>query len=253
MPKRTPARKAAAVAEDVLGPEEETLLDVLDHLLNKGVMLNGDITLGVAGIDPSTCACRRCCAPPIACCRTWPNGRSVPGIGRRSALGPFVTRKRGGVAAPRRKRSAGRRRNAGERANTTNPRPSPPRNCETSARAPAPDVAALESGPDDVQRSVAQLVLTIVEFLRRLMERQAIRRMEQRTLTPKEVEAVGLALMQLEKTVRDIGKRFGLRRKISISISDRSEADVAEGPTGDRRCTSGRRTRRGAADRSRAR
>ena len=64
--------------------------------------------------------------------------------------------------------------------------------------------------PDDVQRSVAQLVLTIVEFLRRLMERQAIRRMEQKTLTPKEVEAVGLALMQLEKTVRDIGKRFGL-------------------------------------------
>src|SRR5262249_31495397 len=42
--------------------------------------------------------------------------------------------------------------------------------------------------PEDVQRSVAQLVLTIVEFLRRLMERQAIRRMEQKTLTRKEVE-----------------------------------------------------------------
>jgi hypothetical protein len=64
--------------------------------------------------------------------------------------------------------------------------------------------------PDDVQRSVAQLVLTIVEFLRQLMERQAIRRMEQKTLTRKEVEAVGLALMRLEETVRDIGKRFGL-------------------------------------------
>lgn len=65
--------------------------------------------------------------------------------------------------------------------------------------------------PDDVQRSVAQLVLTIVEFLRLLMERQAIRRMEQKTLTKKEVEAVGQALMQLEETVRDIGKRFGLK------------------------------------------
>ena len=63
---------------------------------------------------------------------------------------------------------------------------------------------------EDVQRSVAQLVLTIVEFLRRLMERQAIRRMEQKTLTRKEVEAVGDALMKLEDTVRDIGKRFGL-------------------------------------------
>jgi hypothetical protein len=64
--------------------------------------------------------------------------------------------------------------------------------------------------PDDVQRSVAQLVLTIVEFLRQLMERQAIRRMEQKTLTRKEVEVVGEALMKLEETVREIGKKFGL-------------------------------------------
>ena len=64
--------------------------------------------------------------------------------------------------------------------------------------------------PDDVQKSVAQLVLTIVEFLRKLMERQAIRRMEQKTLTKKEVEAVGEALMKLEETIRDIGRRFGL-------------------------------------------
>jgi len=64
--------------------------------------------------------------------------------------------------------------------------------------------------PEDVQRSVAQLVLTIVEFLRQLMERQAIRRMDEKTLTPKQVEAVGEALMKLEETIREIGKRFGL-------------------------------------------
>jgi hypothetical protein len=63
---------------------------------------------------------------------------------------------------------------------------------------------------EDVQKSVAQLVLTIVEFLRKLMERQAIRRMEQKTLTKKEVEAVGAALMTLEETICDIGRRFGL-------------------------------------------
>ena len=64
--------------------------------------------------------------------------------------------------------------------------------------------------PEDVQKSVAQLVLTLVEFLRKLMERQAIRRMQDRTLTRKEVEAVGTALMLLEQTVRDIGEKFGL-------------------------------------------
>ena len=42
------------------------------------------------------------------------------------------------------------------------------------------------------------------------MERQAIRRMERKTLTRKEVEAVGQALMRLEETVREIGGRFGL-------------------------------------------
>jgi hypothetical protein len=64
--------------------------------------------------------------------------------------------------------------------------------------------------PEDVQKSVAQLVLTIVEFLRQLMERQAIRRMEAKTLTPKEVEAIGVALMRLEETVKEIGAKFGL-------------------------------------------
>jgi Gas vesicle protein K len=64
--------------------------------------------------------------------------------------------------------------------------------------------------PEEVQKSVAQLVLTLVEFLRRLMERQAIRRMEEKTLTPKEVEAVGVGLMKLEETIREIGRRFGL-------------------------------------------
>jgi hypothetical protein len=53
-------------------------------------------------------------------------------------------------------------------------------------------------------------VLTIVEFLRRLMERQAIRRMENRSLTKKEIDAVGVALMRLEQTIHEIGKRFGL-------------------------------------------
>jgi len=64
--------------------------------------------------------------------------------------------------------------------------------------------------PEDVQRSVARLVLALVEFLRKLLEKQAIRRMEGGTLTPEETEAVGQALMKLEETVNDIAARFGL-------------------------------------------
>src|SRR5437870_2738432 len=64
--------------------------------------------------------------------------------------------------------------------------------------------------PYDVQRSVAQLVLTLVEFIRRLLERQAIRRMETGTLTDQQTEDIGRALMTLEETVVDIAAKFGI-------------------------------------------
>jgi Gas vesicle protein K len=64
--------------------------------------------------------------------------------------------------------------------------------------------------PEDVQRSVVQLVLSLIEFIRKLMERQAVRRLEEKTLTPEEIENVGLALMKLEQTIHQIAKRFKL-------------------------------------------
>jgi hypothetical protein len=64
--------------------------------------------------------------------------------------------------------------------------------------------------PDDVQRSVIRLVLSLVEFLRRLMERQAIRRMEAGTLSPQQIESLGLALMKLEAAVKEIAAQFGI-------------------------------------------
>ncbi len=70
--------------------------------------------------------------------------------------------------------------------------------------------ARWNADPDDVQRSVAHLVLTLVEFVRQLLERQSIRRMEAGTLTDRQVEDVGRALMQLEETVRDIAAKFGI-------------------------------------------
>jgi len=65
--------------------------------------------------------------------------------------------------------------------------------------------------PDEVRKSVLKLVLTLVEFIRQILERQAIRRMEADTLTAEETEAVGLALMRLEATVRELAEQFGIR------------------------------------------
>lgn len=82
------------------------------------------------------------------------------------------------------------------------------RDLERAASRSAP--ARWNANPDDVQRSVIQLVLTLVEFIRRLLERQAIRRLEARTLTRKQTEDVGLALMRLEETIRAIAAQFDL-------------------------------------------
>ena len=83
----------------------------------------------------------------------------------------------------------------------------PARRDRASGRGDAP---RWNADPEEVQKSVAKLVLALVEFLRKLMEKQAIRRMEAGTLTDEEVENVGLALMKLEETLHDIAARFGL-------------------------------------------
>lgn len=64
--------------------------------------------------------------------------------------------------------------------------------------------------PEDVRRSVVKLVLTLIEFIRQLLERQAIRRMEGATLTDEETEAIGMALMRLEETIRDLCGQFDI-------------------------------------------
>ncbi len=64
--------------------------------------------------------------------------------------------------------------------------------------------------PEDVRRSVLKLVLTLVELIRQLLERQAIRRMDAGTLTGDQTESVGLALMRLRETVVDLAKQFDI-------------------------------------------
>jgi hypothetical protein len=66
------------------------------------------------------------------------------------------------------------------------------------------------ANPDDVQRSVIKLVLTLIEFLRKLLERQAIRRMEKGTLTAAETENLGLAIMRMEETITTLAAQFDI-------------------------------------------
>lgn len=74
----------------------------------------------------------------------------------------------------------------------------------------APRTPRWNADPDDVRRSVLKLVLTLVELIRQLLERQAIRRMEGGTLTGEETESVGLALMKLQETITELANQFDI-------------------------------------------
>lgn len=63
---------------------------------------------------------------------------------------------------------------------------------------------------DSVEQGLAKLVLTLIEFIRRLLEKQAVRRMEGGDLSPEQIEELGLALMRLEAKLQDLKTQFGL-------------------------------------------
>jgi hypothetical protein len=64
--------------------------------------------------------------------------------------------------------------------------------------------------PENVERGLAQLVLTIVELLRQLMERQALRRVEAGNLDDETVERLGSTLMALESRMEELKQTFEL-------------------------------------------
>ena len=70
--------------------------------------------------------------------------------------------------------------------------------------------ARVNADPHNVEKGLAQLVLTLVELLRQLMERQAIRRMEGGSLSDEEVERLGTTFMLLERRMQELKKSFGL-------------------------------------------
>jgi hypothetical protein len=74
----------------------------------------------------------------------------------------------------------------------------------------APVLARISIDPDRVEQDLVRLVLTLVEFLRRLMEAQAVRRMEAETITAEEAERLGLTLLRSREAVVSLCQRLGV-------------------------------------------
>ena len=69
----------------------------------------------------------------------------------------------------------------------------------------------IECDSENIEQGLAKLVLSLIELLRRLMERQAIRRMEGGSLSDQQVEEMGQALMKLEQKIHEMAAQFGLK------------------------------------------
>ena len=82
----------------------------------------------------------------------------------------------------------------------------------------------INADPENLERGLAQLVMTIVELLRQLMERQALRRIDGGTVSADQVERLGRTFMELDKRMADLREEFGL---------DEEDLNLNLGPLGN--------------------
>lgn len=68
----------------------------------------------------------------------------------------------------------------------------------------------LETDAESVEKDLFKLVLTVIELIRQLMEKQALRRVDEGDLTDEQVEGLGLGLMHLEQAMQELKDRYDL-------------------------------------------
>ena len=194
--------------------EELSLMETLNHVLDKGVVLAGDITISVANID-----------------LIFINLSAL--LGSVETVNKVLSRRGDPAPAPAHaarahvedaeadEKKVDTRREGGVLLSEQFPLPPEPLESEVSdARAGAAvEQLRRETGrlperinidPRSVEQGLAKLVLTLIELIRRLLEKQAVRRMEGGRLEDAQVEELGLALMKLEEKMRELKSQFGL-------------------------------------------
>jgi hypothetical protein len=90
-----------------------------------------------------------------------------------------------------------------------------------SSSSPLPKHLNLE--PDTVHQGLGQLVLTLIDILRQVLEKQALRRMDSGSLTDEEIERLGLTLMKLDEKIDELCQAFGIERKdLNLNLGELS-------------------------------
>ena len=180
---------------DIFGGERVELSDVLNHILDKGVVLRGEVMLAVADIDLV-----RLDLGLLLSAVDIAMGRS----GDRGTRAPLL-----GAASPR---------SAAELSSGSTMESQVIESLHAPSDAPVTPLEEVAQGlpqrlntdPDKVENGLAKLVLTLIEVLRKVLEHQAVRRMEGGHLSDEEIERLGVALLRLNDRMQDMKGIFGL-------------------------------------------
>jgi Gas vesicle protein K/Gas vesicle protein len=181
--------------DDLLGDSRVDLSEVLSHVLDKGVVLKGEVMLAVADIDLIRLDLGLLLTAVESALRR-------PRVAGARALG---------LAAPRPEAPAGTASGSTMESQVVEsleaPRGAPITPLEAVAEALPP---RLNTDPENVENGLAKLVLTLIEVLRKVLEHQAVRRMEGGHLSDAEIEKLGVALLRLNDRMQEMKGIFGL-------------------------------------------
>ena len=174
--------------DEFLGEPRVELSEMLSHILDKGVVLRGEVMLAVADIDLIKLDLGLLLTGIETALRQQPPGRS--GGGPHTAISDAPATSEGEVVRALHAPSDAAVTPLAEVAEGLPPR--------------------LNTDPDRVENGLAKLVLTLIEVLRKVLEHQAVRRMEGGHLSEAEVEKLGIALLRLNDRMQEMKGVFGL-------------------------------------------
>jgi hypothetical protein len=181
--------------DEIFGEPRIELSEVLNHILDKGVVLKGEVMLAVADIDLIQLDLGLLLTAVESAIR-------VPRVAGARTLGLAAPRPEAGPPA-----SSGSTMESQVVDSLDAPKQTPVIPLETVAES-LPQ--RLNTDPEKVENGLAKLVLTLIEVLRKVLEHQAVRRMEGGHLSDAEIEKLGIALLRLNDRMQDMKGIFGL-------------------------------------------
>ena len=181
--------------DEIFGEPRVELSEVLNHILDKGVVLKGEVMLAVADIDLIRL--------DLGLLLT-----AVESVTRRP---PIPGAKTLGLAAPRAESGSAASSGSTMESQVVHSLDVPADATVTPLETVAESLPQrLNTDPDKIENGLAKLVLTLIEVLRKVLEHQAVRRMEGGHLSDAEVEKLGVALLRLNDRMQDMKGIFGL-------------------------------------------